>query len=505
MMIYLPHQTGGLMKMKKLIPTALAALMILASAAACSTNSKDVTEETNVISETEAETADLSEEGQETGDGRPDAPPDGDGEHGEPGGTPPDGNGGGFGGGSSSSDIDYTASVIIDSEDTQSNKTYTSATADESAVLISTADSVTIENPAVTKSGDSDGGDNCNFYGLNAAVLAKDGANVTIIGGTITSDADGANGVFSYGGNGGQNGASGDGTTVSISDTVITTTGDGSGGIMTTGGGITYASNLTVETSGRSSAAIRTDRGGGTVTVDGGTYTTNGLGSPAIYSTAEISVSNAALVSNLSEGVCIEGKNSITLTDCDLTANNTKRNGNATFLDTIMIYQSMSGDADSGTSAFTMKGGSLTSKSGHVFHVTNTNAVITLENVKITNEDSENVLLSVCDDGWSGAGNIAVLNALNQTLEGMILVGDNSSMTLNLTEGSSFTGAVSGVIRNASGETVSEEAGTVSLILDSTSTWILTADSYITEFEGSLDQIDTNGFTLYINGVAAAS
>ena len=165
----------------------------------------------------------------------------------------------------------------------------------------------------------------------------------------------------------------------------------------------------------------------------------------------------------------------------------------------------MSGDADSGTSAFTMTGGSLTSKSGHVFHVTNTNAVITLENVKITNEDSESVLLSVCDDGWSGAGNIAVLNALNQTLEGMILVGDNSSMTLNLTEGSSFTGAVSGVIRNASGETVSEEAGTVSLILDSTSTWILTADSYITEFEGSLDQIDTNGFTLYINGVAAAS
>ena len=173
------------MKMKKLIPTALAALMILASAAACSTNSKDVTEEMNVISETEAETADLSEEGQETGDGRPDAPPDnggehgappdGDVEHGEPGGTPPDGNGGGFGGGSSSSDIDYTASVIIDSEDTQSNKTYTSVTADESAILISTADSVTIGNPTVTKTGDSDGGDNCNFYGLNAAVLLLKG------------------------------------------------------------------------------------------------------------------------------------------------------------------------------------------------------------------------------------------------------------------------------------------------------------------------------------------
>ena len=140
--------------------------------------------------------------------------------------------------------------------------------------------------------------------------------------------------------------------------------------------------------SGRSSAAIRTDRGGGTVVVDGGTYTSNGLGSPAIYSTADITVSNATLASNLSEGVCIEGLNSITLNNCDLTANNTRCNGTATFHDTIMIYQSMSGDADSGTSAFTMTGGSLTSKSGHVFHVTNTNAVITLENVTIVNEDA---------------------------------------------------------------------------------------------------------------------
>ena len=138
---------------------------------------------------------------------------------------------------------------------------------------------------------------------MNAAVLVKDGSNTTITGGDITSDAKGSNGVFSYGGNGGQNGSSGDGTTVTISDTKIVTTGDGSGGIMTTGGGVTKASNLDITTSGQSSAAIRTDRGGGSVTVDGGTYTSNGLGSPAIYSTADISVSNATLTFNLSEGV----------------------------------------------------------------------------------------------------------------------------------------------------------------------------------------------------------
>ena len=434
----------------------------------------------------------------------PGEPPE---DHG-PGGTPPDGTppdgvggpggpGGGMPGGApgsrSSADITYTAATEITSGDSQSGQTYTSTASDESALLISTADDVTIADPTVTKTGDSDGGDNCNFYGLNAAVLVKDGAATTITGGTILSDAEGANGVFCYGCNGGQNGAAGDGTTLTIRDTAITTTGNGSGGIMTTGGGVTYAYDLTVETSGRSSAAIRTDRGGGTVVVDGGSYTSNGLGSPAIYSTADITVSNATLTSNLSEGVCIEGLNSITLNNCDLTADNTRCNGNATFLDTIMIYQSMSGDAASGTSSFTMSGGSLTSKNGHVFHVTNTSAVITLQGVEIVNENPDNILLSVCADGWNGGSNIATLKAIEQELSGAVKVGSDSRLTLELTDGT---------IANASGAAVSTEVGTVSVTLDSDSTWTLTGDSFVTEFNGSAANVISNGYTLYVNGAA---
>ncbi|SDL98370.1 hypothetical protein SAMN04487833_1461 [Sarcina sp. DSM 11001] len=419
----------------------------------------------------------------------------------------PDGNGGPGGApgrapGGSSTDINYSGAVEISSADTQSGQIYDSSASDENALLISTSDDVTITDPTVTKTGDSDGGDSCNFYGLNAAVLVKDGAQTTITGGTITSDADGANGVFSYGGNGGRNGAEGDGTSVTIRDTTITTTGSGSGGIMTTGGGTTYAYNLDVTTSGQSSAAIRTDRGGGTVVVDGGTYTSNGLGSPAIYSTADITVSNAALTSNLSEGVCIEGLNSITLNNCELAADNTKCNGNATFLDSIMIYQSMSGDADSGTSHFTMTGGSLTSKSGHVFHVTNTNAVITLEGVDILNEDTENILLSVCADGWSGGSNVAALKAAAQKLDGAVKVGSDSSLTLELTDGSTFEGYIDGNITNAKGGTVSTEAGEVSVTLDDSSTWTLTGDSYVTEFNGNAANVISNGYTLYVNGTA---
>ena len=430
----------------------------------------------------------------------PGEPPEGFG-GGNPPGTPPNGFGGGTPPGGSSFSFEYTAATEFSSAAETTGESYVSNTSDENALLVRTGDTVSVIDAAVIKTGDSDGGDNCSFYGVNAAVLVMGGANMLISGGTVETSASGANGVFCYGGNGGRNGADGDGTTLYISGTTITTTGDGSGGIMTTGGGVTYAEDLTVTTSGRSSAAIRTDRGGGTVTVNGGTYTTNGLGSPAIYSTEDVTVRNAVLTSNLSEGVCIEGKNSITLEGCSLTANNTQRNGNAAFLDTIMLYQSMSGDADSGTSSFTMAGGSLTSLSGHMFHVTNTHTVITLNQVELVNEGSD-ILLSVCDDGWNGASNIAEFHASRQVLSGTLLVGDNSTLSLSLSDGSVFEGSVSGEITNAKGEKVSSSVGTVSVSLDETSTWSLTADTWISSFSGPAENVNSNGFTLYVNGTA---
>lgn len=477
---------------KKYLPICVA-IMMVASITACSSkvNESSKTETSEEANQTEQKN---SQKNSENGKGGP--------ENGQAGpGNGQGGPGNGQGGpGGSNSEVVYAGKEKITSSVTEKDKQYSSTTTDESALLIDTTDTVTIINPTVSKKGDSNGGDNCNFYGQNATVLAKGGGNTIINGGTINSEASGANGVFSYGGNGGQNGTEGDGTKVEISNTSITTTGSGSGGIMTTGGGITKATNLTVTTSGGSSAPIRTDRGGGTVIVEGGKYTANGLGSPAIYSTADITATNAELVSNLSEGVCIEGLNSIKLNNCKLTANNTKCNGNATFYDTIMIYQSMSGDADSGTSSFNMKKGVLTSKNGHVFHVTNTSAKITLSDVSIKNEDKNNILLSVCDDGWSGGNNVATLNASNQKLNGGMLVGDNSKLTLKLTNKTSFNGYINGKIKNAKGNSVSKKVGKVYVKLSDNSKWKLTKDSYVTKFEGKASNVISNGHKLYVNG-----
>ena len=158
----------------------------------------------------------------------PPEPPSG--EMGNPPGEPPEGGMGGGPGGPSQSDVSWSGATTITSGTTDAGKTYASETADENALLVETSDSVSLSDVTVTKTGGTSSSDAYSFYGINSAVMAKDGTCLTINGGTVTTDAAGANGVFSYGANNGTTNATGDGTTVNISDVTITTTGNGSGG-----------------------------------------------------------------------------------------------------------------------------------------------------------------------------------------------------------------------------------------------------------------------------------
>ena len=160
------------------------------------------------------------------------------------------------------------------------------------------------------------------------------------------------------------------------------------------------ATNLTINTVGTSSAAIRSDRGGGTITVNKGTYKTTGQGSPTIYSTADITVKNAKHIATSSEGVVIEGKNSVTLENVELIDTNNTLNGQSTTYKNIFLYQSMSGDAASGEVVFTAKDSTITINQGDSFYVTNTRATINLENNKIINNDTSGNFLRIQKDSW---------------------------------------------------------------------------------------------------------
>lgn len=344
---------------------------------------------------------------------------------------------------SNSSSASYSAAKAITSDEDITSGEFTSATADENAISVSGDITANLSNITVTKTGDSDGGDNTSFYGTNSAIIAKGGATLSIKNANITTDADGANGVFSYGGSATTNNSSSDGTTVNISDSTITTSKNNAGGIMTTGGGSMNAENLTINTAGTSSAAIRSDRGGGTVTVNKGTYKTTGQGSPAIYSTADITVKNATLVGTASEGVVIEGKNSVTLENVNLTDTNNTFNGQSTTYKNIFLYQSMSGDAASGQATFTAKNSTITTNKGDSFYATNTTAEINLENNKIVNNDASGNFLRIQKDSWGKSGSnggTVTLNMTNQTATGNIVVDSISSLTMNLKNGSSFKG-----------------------------------------------------------------
>ena len=393
--------------------------------------------------------------------------------------------GGGFGG---SGEVTNGTSANTITEDTEvDSETYTSTGDDENALRVDgatvTLKDITIEKTAGSSSNTEDG----DFYGLNAGLLVLNGATATITGATVNTSVTNGNGVFSYG----------EGTVVNISDSTIRTTENNSGGIQTTGGGTMNATNLDVETQGNSAAAIRSDRGGGTVNVDGGSYVTNGTGSPAIYCTADISVSDATLTANASEGVVVEGKNSVALTDCEVTGNmsNTYNGDSDENIHCIMIYQSMSGDADVGEATFSAEGGSITAKTGDMFYITNTDCEITLKDVAFTlaNDVFLRVEGNSSSRGWGteGAnGGDVTLTADSQEFAGNILVDEISSLALTMKNGTSYEGAI-----NPDGD-----GGTVDVTLDDDSTWTLTGDSYITSFDGDTSNITANGYHLYVNG-----
>lgn len=400
-------------------------------------------------------------------------------------------------GGNQGTNVSYSAKKEVTSDETLEDETYESTTKDENALSVSNA-TVTAKGITVNKTGDSDGGDNTSFYGTNSAVIAKDGAKLTIENATITTNATGANGVFSYGGTASTKSSSGDGTTVTIKNSKITTEKDNSGGIMTTGGGITKAYNLTINTKGTSSAAIRTDRGGGTVEVEKGEYKTTGQGSPTVYSTADVTVKDATLTSTSSEGIVIEGKNKVTLDNVKLTDTNNKLNGKSTTYKNIFLYQSMSGDAEDGKSEFSSTNSTITTNKGDTFYITNTKAEITLENNKITNNDSTGYFLRAQKDSWgnsgSNGGNVT-LTLKNQKVEGDIYIDEVSTLDMSLKDNSTYTGTIN----------KDKTAKSIKLTLSKNSKIKLTGDSYVTELndsDTSYSNIDFNGYKLYVNGKA---
>ena len=386
---------------------------------------------------------------------------------------------------SSEGTIALSGVYTVDGEEkTSKEEDFESNSEDENAVLVTGKGTLTMTGATLSKTGDTSSADESNFYAVNAIFAVADHSTATLGDATLESEADGSNAVF----------ATGEASKITADNLTIQTKGDSSRGLDATYGGTIEATNVDITTEGAHCAPIATDRGEGTIVVEGGTLSAAGEGSPCIYSTGDITAKTVTGTAMGSQAAVVEGKNSITLRDCDLTG--AGENG-------VMLYQSTSGDAAEGTARFSAADSRIaTTSDGPMFYITNTDAEAVLENTTL--EYGSGILVKASGNntnhwGEEGAnGGNFTLNATKQELEGDITCDEISTVALSLADGSSYKGTIDG----------SHTGKEVSILLDEDSVWEVTGDSYvaaITDADESLDNLKSNGHTIYYDASNSAN
>lgn len=415
----------------------------------------------------------------------PGPPPDGDRPQGMPPGKRPDGKPGERPQGMSPGGMDtqFDASSILSivrvkkGTKTKKNQIIIASEKNQSAVVAYTNSCVTLESNTLTTSGNTSSDESSSFQGLNAAVLGRDEGVIRMKSNTIKTLGSGGNAIFAYGN-----------SLIYSEYDVINCTGNGGHGLMASGGGSITASKVNITTSGKNAGAVATDRGSGTITITDGQIITTGVDSPGIYSTGNITVSDSEIESTGSEVAVIEGSNSIKLFNSKLQAKVSNKW-------CVMIYQSFSGDAEGADGKFEMENGSLkyTDNAGPLFFVTNSTADIKLTNVLVNCASGTlvNAMSSKWGKGGSNGGDVNI-KTIKQLLKGNLMADNNSKISLSLKNNSDLVGAIN----------PDNKAKSISVSMDGTSTWTLTADSHVSTLVANISDtavanIIGNGHTLF--------
>lgn len=365
----------------------------------------------------------------------------------------------------------FTGTSVISESKTFEHQRFDNTTSDQNSFIGKNKATITINSSVFDKTGNTTNDDNSNFHGQNAVVLGIEGSQTSIKDSNITSNSIGSNAVF----------ATGEGSVIKVENTNIHTKGDSSRGLDATYKGTVNGKNLTITTEGAHSATLATDRGEGTITAEAAKLTTSGTGSPVIYSTGNITANNVNGVANKSEIGVVEGKNSITLTNSNVTGYHD--NG-------FMLYQSFSGDAESGIARLKAENNTLTTHgTGAFIYVNNTTAEADLTGNTILMPNTTTLVKAAADSRWGKSGENGghlTLRASNQELSGNIVADSISTIALDMTNGSSLVGAVN----------TDNTAKEITMKLSKDSSWTLTGDSYVK----TLTNEDTTNNNIHLNG-----
>lgn len=413
--------------------------------------------------------------------------------------APPDG--GGMGGADTMT-YDYsgelTGSLVADNQEiTSTSETQRSDGSDKNTALVKNGGTLTLEKSTLEKTGASANDDNSNFYGLNSILLAVNQDSFAYLSNSqLTASDQGSNGLFAT-----------DNGTIYANDNTIATEADNSRGMDATYGGTIIANKTTISTKGDHSAALATDRGGGNVSVTDSEFTTQGSGSPLLYSTGDIEVNNVTGISSGSQIAGMEGLNSIQIYNSELTSELTGTTGSDPIANGVIIYQSTSGDAEAATgetATFETVNSTLKSATeGTMFYVTNTEANVILQDSKLDFDSDQAALLTIQGNdanNWGTAGSNGgkvTFTGIKQKLAGKISVDSISSLNLVLTEGTTYSGNTE--ITTNDVNTAATEAP-ITVTVDKSSKWIVTDDSQVTNLnvEAGGEIVDTDGKTVTI-------
>lgn len=336
----------------------------------------------------------------------------------------------------------YKASLVVSGEEkTVTGETFTNSDSDSNVIVVCNGGTLNLTDCTLNKTGDGTGytSDEYNFYGMNSAIICiGEGSTINMNNTTISTGAEGANAVFSFGG-----------AIINISGANIKTTSNSSRGLYSTYTGIISATDVNITTQGAHCAPLATDRGGGYVYLTGGTnyVEAHGDGSPCIYSTGDIEVTNLTGYSEEAQTMVIEGKNIIKVSDSTLTSDSKSNDG-------IMLYQSMSGDASDDVASQTYS--TLTIENSTIkyngsgdyglYLITNTTSVVNSMNVTYETNDDDFIWCGAVRWGTDGSnGGKLTYNSVGETIAKNISTNTtDSTIALNLGTGSTFTGTKTG-------------------------------------------------------------
>lgn len=327
--------------------------------------------------------------------------------------------------------------------------------------------------------------ENALHYGVGSVILATNGTGF-ISKTNINSEANAATGAFAYGS-----------AKIYMADTDVTTALNGAHGLETAETGKLYAWNMNVHTLGNGSSPVYTGPGGGTFVLDGGSYVSSGLKSPAVRCAGDVALANADFTAEQSEAAVVENGSTLTVTGSNLTGD-MRVSEDHSFLWTVLLYQNGTKDPAVSTN-FHMKDGSVVSKGGGMFYVTNTAGNIYLENVTLKPFKNSDFLLRCTGNAdkvtWGTPNNngaVCNLTAVKQQLEGNIVWDRLSEVSLYVKDGSGFTGAF---LRD---DTHKTGKGFADLYLGEGCTWTVAGDSVLSRLYNAGTITDTSGNTVTV-------